>query len=185
MSVEENKAIVGRWFSEFWGSEFDPAVIDELAAPDIRFEYSLHEPCRGRDEVRAFATKFRAAFPDLELLGPGRPDRRGRLRRRPVGGRRNPDRRGVRRHADRRAAGRHRQDDALHRHHVSRSRAASSPRRSASTTGRPAAARPHRGRVAAPARQCAGRGRADGSVTALRPRSESRRLRAASPAPSG
>ncbi len=31
---------------------FDPAVIDELAAPDIRFEYSLHAPCRGRDEVR-------------------------------------------------------------------------------------------------------------------------------------
>jgi predicted ester cyclase len=69
MSVEENKAIVGRWFSEFWGSEFNPGVIDELAAPDIRFEYSLHAPCRGRHEVRAFATKFRAAFPDLEFWG--------------------------------------------------------------------------------------------------------------------
>src|SRR5882757_6547386 len=64
-NVEENKAIVGRWFERFWGPDFDPAVIDELAAPDIRFEYSLHDPCRGRDEVRAFATKFRAAFPDL------------------------------------------------------------------------------------------------------------------------
>ena len=29
MSVEENKAIVGRWFTEFWGSDFNPAVIDE------------------------------------------------------------------------------------------------------------------------------------------------------------
>jgi hypothetical protein len=65
MSVEENKAIVGRWFTEFWGPDFNPAVIDELAAPDIRFEYSLHAPCRGREEVRAFAAKFRAAFPDL------------------------------------------------------------------------------------------------------------------------
>ncbi len=65
MSIEENKAVVGRWFAEFWGENFNPAVIDELAAPDIRFEYSLHAPCRGRDEVRAFATKFRAAFPDL------------------------------------------------------------------------------------------------------------------------
>src|SRR5258705_649122 len=65
MSVETNKAIVGRWFTEFWGTEFNPAVIDELAAPDIRFDYSLHAPCRGRDEVRAFATKFRAAFPNL------------------------------------------------------------------------------------------------------------------------
>jgi predicted ester cyclase len=69
MSIEENKAVVGRWFTEFWGAEFNPAVIDELAAPDIRFEYSLHAPCRGRDEVRAFATKFRAAFPDLAFGG--------------------------------------------------------------------------------------------------------------------
>jgi len=65
MSIEENKAVVGRWFTEFWGENFNPDVIGELAAPDIRFEYSLHTPCRGRDEVRAFATKFRAAFPDL------------------------------------------------------------------------------------------------------------------------
>src|SRR5262249_1883263 len=69
MSAEDNKAIVGRWFSEFWGNEFNPAVIDELAAPDIRFEYSLPAPCRGRDEVRAFASKFRAAFPDLNFWG--------------------------------------------------------------------------------------------------------------------
>ena len=42
MSKEDNKAIVGRWFTEFWGKDYNPAVIDELAAPDIRFEYSLH-----------------------------------------------------------------------------------------------------------------------------------------------
>ena len=29
----------------------------------------MHAPCRGRDEVREFATKFRAAFPDL-AFGP-------------------------------------------------------------------------------------------------------------------
>jgi predicted ester cyclase len=69
MSIDDNKAIVGRWFTEFWGADFNPAIIDELAAPDIRFEYSLHAPCRGRDEVRAFATKFRAAFPDLSFGG--------------------------------------------------------------------------------------------------------------------
>jgi predicted ester cyclase len=77
MSVEENKSIVGRWITEFWGENFNPEVIDELAAPDISFWYSLHAPCRGRDEVRAFATKFREAFPDLnfwvtaDLLGEG------------------------------------------------------------------------------------------------------------------
>jgi predicted ester cyclase len=65
MSMEDNKAVVGRWFAEFWGPEYNPAVIDELADPEIRFEYSMHAPCRGRDEVRSFATRFRAAFPDL------------------------------------------------------------------------------------------------------------------------
>ncbi len=69
MSVEDNKAIVGRWFTEFWGKDADLAVIDELAAPDIRFEYSLHAPLRGRDAVREFATRFRAAFPDLGFEG--------------------------------------------------------------------------------------------------------------------
>ena len=69
MTIEDNKAVVGRWFTEFWGPEFNPDVIDELAHPDIRFEYSLHAPCRGRDAVRAFAEKFRAAFPDLAFGG--------------------------------------------------------------------------------------------------------------------
>jgi len=69
MSIEENKAVVGRWFTEFWGKDYNPAVIDELAAPDIRFEYSLHAPLRGRDAVRAFAGTFRAAFPDLNFWG--------------------------------------------------------------------------------------------------------------------
>jgi predicted ester cyclase len=69
MSIEDNKAVVARWFTEFWGPKFNPDVIGELAAPDIRFEYSLHAPCRGRDQVLAFATTFRAAFPDLEFWG--------------------------------------------------------------------------------------------------------------------
>jgi predicted ester cyclase len=69
MSAEDNKAVVGRWFSEFWGPEFNPAVIDELAAPDIRFEYSLHAPLRGRGAVREFANAFRTAFPDLAFGG--------------------------------------------------------------------------------------------------------------------
>lgn len=69
MSIEDNKEIVGRWFSEFWGTDFNPGVIDELAHPDIRFEYSLHTPLRGRDAVRDFAETFRAAFPDLGFSG--------------------------------------------------------------------------------------------------------------------
>lgn len=69
MSEDDNKAIVGRWFTEFWGAEFNPSIVDELAAPGIRFEYSLHAPLKGRDAVGEFATHFRAAFPDLAFGG--------------------------------------------------------------------------------------------------------------------
>ena len=69
MSEEDNKAVVGRWFTEFWGNPWNPEVVDELAAPDIRFEYSMHGPRRGRDEVKAFGEEFRAAFPDLNFWG--------------------------------------------------------------------------------------------------------------------
>ena len=66
---EDNKAVVGRWFTEFWGKTFNPGVIDELAAPDMLQNYSLHEPRRGRDEIKASITDFRAAFPDLNFWG--------------------------------------------------------------------------------------------------------------------
>jgi predicted ester cyclase len=70
MSKEEsNKAIVGRWFSEFWGKKLNLAVINELAAPNMLLKYSLHAPRRGREDIRAFMTEFRAAFPDLNFWG--------------------------------------------------------------------------------------------------------------------
>jgi predicted ester cyclase len=69
MSTANNKEIVGRWFKEFWGNPWNPKIIDELAAPDMLLQYSLHEPRRGRDDVRAFMTAFREAFPDLNFSG--------------------------------------------------------------------------------------------------------------------
>ncbi len=66
---EENKAVVGRWFTEFWGKKVNLGVIDEIAAPDMLLKYSLHEPRRGRDDIKAFMTDFRAAFPDLNFWG--------------------------------------------------------------------------------------------------------------------
>jgi predicted ester cyclase len=66
---QENKDIVGRWFKEFWGNPWNPAIIDELAAPDMLLQYSLHAPRRGRDDVKNFMTDFRAAFPDLNFWG--------------------------------------------------------------------------------------------------------------------
>ena len=69
MSKEDNKAIVGRWFTEFWGKSCNLGVVDELAAPDMLLQYSLHEPRRGRGDIKAFMTEFRKAFPDLEFWG--------------------------------------------------------------------------------------------------------------------
>ncbi len=70
MSKEiDNKAIVSRWFTEFWGKSCDLRVVDELAAPDMLLQYSLHEPRRGREDVKAFMIGFREAFPDLNFWG--------------------------------------------------------------------------------------------------------------------
>jgi len=66
---QENKAIVGRWFEGFWGNPWNPKIIDELAASDMLLQYSLHEPRRGREDVRNFMNGFRAAFPDLSFGG--------------------------------------------------------------------------------------------------------------------
>jgi predicted ester cyclase len=70
MSKEnDNKAIVGRWFTSFWGEKCDLGIVDEIAALDMLLKYSLHEPRRGREDIRAFMADFRAAFPDLNFWG--------------------------------------------------------------------------------------------------------------------
>jgi predicted ester cyclase len=66
---DDNKAVVGRWFTEFWGKSVNLGVVDEIAAPDMLLKYSLHEPRRGRSDIKAFMTDFRAAFPDLNFWG--------------------------------------------------------------------------------------------------------------------
>jgi predicted ester cyclase len=66
---EDNKAIVGRWFTDFWGKTCNLDIVDELAAPDMLLQYSLHEPRRGHEEIKAFMANFREAFPDLNFWG--------------------------------------------------------------------------------------------------------------------
>ncbi|HEY0800539.1 MAG TPA: ester cyclase [Steroidobacteraceae bacterium] len=66
---EDNKAIIGRWFTGFWGKSYDPSIVDELAAPDMLLQYSLHEPRRGRADIKDFMSGFRRAFPDLNFAG--------------------------------------------------------------------------------------------------------------------
>ena len=65
----DNKAIVGRWFTEFWGKTCNLGVVDDLAAPDMLLQDSLHAPRRGRDDIKAFMTDFRKAFTDLNFWG--------------------------------------------------------------------------------------------------------------------
>jgi predicted ester cyclase len=70
MSKEsDNKAIVGRWFTNFWGKTCDLSIVDELAASDMLLQYSLHESRRGHTEIKAFMTSFREAFPNLNFWG--------------------------------------------------------------------------------------------------------------------
>ena len=67
-----NKAIVARWFTSFWGESPDLAIVDELAAPDVLLQYSMHNLRRGRLAVKRFMVDFRDAFPDLQFnrIGP-------------------------------------------------------------------------------------------------------------------
>jgi predicted ester cyclase len=66
---ETNKAIVGRWFTDFWGKTCNLGIVDELAAPDMLLTYSLHKPRRGRADIKAFMFGFRQAFPNLNFWG--------------------------------------------------------------------------------------------------------------------
>ena len=66
---QDNKAIVGRWFTDFWGKTCNLSIVDELAAPNMLLQYSLHAPRRGRDDIKSFMTDFRRAFPDLNFCG--------------------------------------------------------------------------------------------------------------------
>src|ERR1700727_3159183 len=66
---DDNKAVVGRWFTELWGKTVNLRVIDEIAPPDMLLKYSLHAPRRGRADIKAFMSDVRNAFPDLNFWG--------------------------------------------------------------------------------------------------------------------
>lgn len=68
-NAEENKAVVARWFTDFWGKDCNLDIVDELAAPDMLLQYSLHAPRWGREDIKAFMRGFREAFPDLNFWG--------------------------------------------------------------------------------------------------------------------
>lgn len=68
MSKEkDNKAVVVRWFTDFWGETVNLDVVDEIASPDMVLKYSLLEPRRGHTDIKLFMTDFRAVFPGLQF----------------------------------------------------------------------------------------------------------------------
>ena len=62
---DDNKAIVGRWFGELLGQRATilPSSTNSRRT-GMRLQYSLQEPRRGRDEIKAFIAGFREAFTD-------------------------------------------------------------------------------------------------------------------------
>lgn len=66
---DKNKEIVGKWLDNFWGKHYNPAIIEELATPDMLLQYSLHKARRGHADIKDFMKKFRDAFPDLAFEG--------------------------------------------------------------------------------------------------------------------
>jgi hypothetical protein len=44
---QQNKVIIARWFKEFWGNPWNPAIIDEFGAPDILVQHPMHGRRKG------------------------------------------------------------------------------------------------------------------------------------------
>lgn len=63
---QENKEVVTRWFTEYWGKG-NPEIVDELGADDIVVSYPLHGELHGREPVKKMLIDFVEAFPDLSF----------------------------------------------------------------------------------------------------------------------
>nr|WP_198027338.1 hypothetical protein [Candidatus Paracaedibacter symbiosus] len=51
-NAEQNKKVVERWFTEFWGNPWNPAVVDDLGADNLRVHYPMHGPRQGKETVK-------------------------------------------------------------------------------------------------------------------------------------
>lgn len=66
-SVDANKAMVNRYFSELM-SQGKLEVIDEIIGERFSFHIpTLPEPIRGKDGMRGFVTGLRTGFPDIQF----------------------------------------------------------------------------------------------------------------------
>jgi steroid delta-isomerase-like uncharacterized protein len=75
MSLEDNKLLVRRYYTEMW-NRWDFALADELIAEGVAFRGSLGDCVRGREGFKEYMRAVRRAFPDFhnqvgELLAEG------------------------------------------------------------------------------------------------------------------
>jgi len=67
MSLEENQAVVRRYFEEVW-SRGNLAIVDELTVPDfVRHSTTTPGGVQGHDAFKAYVTRNRAAFQDFHV----------------------------------------------------------------------------------------------------------------------
>ncbi|KAL1412116.1 hypothetical protein Q8F55_003116 [Vanrija albida] len=67
---DQNRAVIARYFAEYWGKG-NVDIVDELCAPDYLIHYPMHGPVRGREASKKMLRDFRASFPDLTFWGVG------------------------------------------------------------------------------------------------------------------
>lgn len=68
MSVENNVAIVRRWFEEVWNQGKLETVHELMAEDAIAYGLGEHDrTVRGRKEFIAFAARIKSAFPDVRV----------------------------------------------------------------------------------------------------------------------
>ena len=66
MSAEENKALLRRYIKEVWDRQ-NPAAADDFLAPNYKRHRSPTAEPLTRDGQKELLTKFRAAFPDIQV----------------------------------------------------------------------------------------------------------------------
>lgn len=68
--LEENKALVRRWFKEVWNEGRSDAIPEMFAADGIAHGLSDDpaKPLRGPSEFLRFHQQFRGAFPNIEVV---------------------------------------------------------------------------------------------------------------------
>jgi len=67
VSVEENKALIRRFYEEVWGRGNTDFAFEVFADDYVRHDFRQSDPPPGPSGQKKIADDFRAAFPDLEV----------------------------------------------------------------------------------------------------------------------